>query len=78
MSDNPFKQKQVAFKDLPRQTKLATIFYPEQADPEHRKAAESILRREGWKIDPSKLLKDHERGAVSKLGGLAKLPERKR
>jgi hypothetical protein len=58
---------------LPRFSKLASILYPAQVEADRRKEMDTVLR--GEKRRPSEgpaLLSDEKRGAVSKLGGVAK------
>jgi hypothetical protein len=61
------------WSDLPRFSKLASVMYPNLADPETRSEMDQISKAEG-KRSPTQqapLLSDRDRGAVSPLGGQA-------
>ena len=60
-----------------RFSKLANVLYPHMADKGTRTEMEQLARNEGKKLSDPKLLKDHQRGCMSPLGGVAVQQRRK-
>ena len=65
-------QRYHEFKNLPKQSKQASILYPHLSEPNIQRAMREISAGEGRRAPGHRLLKDAERGYVSKLGGQAK------
>jgi hypothetical protein len=67
MTKDPFKLKSVPWHKRSRQERMVSLFYLGTLSPEDAKVVAACTDYR----QPKKLLHDHSRGSVSKLGGTA-------
>jgi hypothetical protein len=65
-------QRYHEFKNLPKQSRQASILYPSLVPKETRQAMSELTEAGKKPPQPERLLKDSERGATSPLDGRAK------